>query len=61
MSKPIKCRILVPDGNGGYRNYTELSDTEREELCKNLTKRIGEVMNEYYTAHTGKLWEMKKF
>lgn len=51
MSKPIKCRLLVPDGNGGYRDYAELSDSEREEMAKKLTKRMGETLNEYYTAH----------
>lgn len=51
MSKPIKCRLLVPDGKGGYKDYTELSDMEREALGKNLTKRMGETLNEYYTAH----------
>ena len=60
MSKPIKCRLLAPDGNGGYKDYTELSDSEREEMAKKLTKRMGETLNEYYTAHTGKLGEMKK-
>lgn len=51
MSKPIKCRLLVPDGKGGYIDYTDLSDTEREEMAKKLTKRMGETLNEYYTAH----------
>ena len=51
MSKPIKCRLLVPDGNGGYKDYTELSDSEREEMAKKLTKRMGETLNEYYTVH----------
>lgn len=51
MSKPIKCRLLVPDGNGGYKDYTELSDMEREAIGKKLTKRMGETLNEYYTAH----------
>lgn len=51
MSKPIKCRLLVPDGNGGYKDYTDLSDTEREEMAKKMTKRMGETLNEYYTAH----------
>ena len=51
MSNPIKCRLLVPDGNGGYKDYTELSDMEREALGKKLTKRMGETLNEYYTAH----------
>lgn len=60
MSKPIKCRLLVPDGNGGYREYTELSDAERESFGKNLSKRVGETLNEYYTAHIGKVGEMKK-
>ena len=60
MSKPIKCRLLVHDGKGGYRDYTDLSDTEREEMAKKLTKRMGETLNEYYTAHTGKVGEMKK-
>ncbi len=60
MSKPIKCRLLVPDGNGGYREYTELSDAERESFGKKLSQRMGETLNEYYTAHTGKVGEMKK-
>ena len=51
MSKPIKCRLLVPDGNGGYKDYTELSDIERQEMSKKLTKRMGETLNEYYTTH----------
>ena len=51
MSKPIKCRLLVPDGNGGYKDYTDLSDTEREEMAKKMTKRMGETLNEYYTVH----------
>lgn len=51
MSKPIKCRLLVPDGKGGYRDYTDLSDKEREEMAKKLTEKMGDVMNEYYTAH----------
>lgn len=51
MSKPIKCRLLVPDGKGGYRDCADLSDNEREEMAKKLTKRIGETLNEYYTAH----------
>ena len=51
MSKPIKCRLLVPDGKGGYRDYAELSDTEREEMAKKMTKRMGETLNEYYAAH----------
>lgn len=60
MSKPIKCRFLVPDGNGGYREYTELSDEERKAFSKKLSRSIGETLNEYYTAHTGKAGEMKK-
>ena len=56
----IKCRIMVPDGNGGYKEYTELSEEERKELGKKLSQRVGETLNEYYTAHTGKLGEMKK-
>jgi hypothetical protein len=50
----------VPDGKGGYRDYTDLSDTEREEMAKKMTKRMGETLNEYYTAHVCKLGEMKK-
>jgi hypothetical protein len=60
VSKPIKCRLLVPDGKGGYKDYTDLSDTEREEMAKKMTKRMGETLNEYYTAHVCKLGEMKK-
>ena len=56
----IKCRIMVSDGNGGYKEYTELSEEERKEFGKKLSQRVGETLNEYYTAHTGKLGEMKK-
>lgn len=56
----IKCRIMVPDGNGGYKDYTELSEEERKEFGKKLSQRVGETLNEYYTAHVGKLGEMKK-
>lgn len=56
----IKCRIMVPDGNGGYKDYTELSEEERKEFGKKLSQRVGETLNEYYTANTGKVGEMKK-
>ena len=56
----IKCRIMVSDGNGGYKDYTELSEEERKEYGKKLSQRVGETLNEYYTAHTGKVGEMKK-
>ena len=50
-SKPIKCQLLIPDGNVGYRDFADLSPEEKDECAEKYTRRMNEVLNEYYNAH----------
>ncbi|MBR4549247.1 MAG: hypothetical protein IKO83_04930 [Oscillospiraceae bacterium] len=49
-SKPITCRLFIPDGNG-YREWDGLTDAEKEAFGKQCTNRMGEALNDYFDQH----------
>lgn len=49
--KPIKCVSFIPDGNGGYRPYDDLSEKEKDEFAEIMTNRMGKVFNDYFSQH----------
>jgi len=49
--RQIKCRGFVPDGNGEYRRVEDMTPEERAELGRRLIQRMGQALNEHYSAH----------
>lgn len=47
MSKPITCRLWVPDG----REWHELSESEKDAFGRQYTARMGAVMNERFSQN----------
>ena len=48
----IICRGWVPDGAGGWRSVEEdLTPEERAELGRNLVLRMGQALNDHFSAH----------
>lgn len=47
----IICRGFVPDGNGGYRPYDELSDTEKKAFERKAVERMGKVFTDHCSVH----------
>jgi len=52
MKEPIKCCAFIPNSNGGYLEYGELSESEREDLSQNITDRMGRVFNDHFSRNT---------
>lgn len=59
-SKPLRVRMFVPDGNGGYRDYMDLTAEEREAFGEKLGKRLCETLNDYYNSHSEKWEELRR-
>lgn len=49
--KPITCVSYIPDGNGGYRRYDELSEAEKEEFANYINNKLGNYFNDYFSRH----------
>lgn len=47
----IQCRGFVPDENGEYRCVEDMTPEERAELGRRLIRRMGQALNEHYSAH----------
>ena len=52
-SKPLKIRLFVPNGRGGYEDYLSLPAAQREALSRRYSDRMGAALNEYFTANIG--------
>lgn len=50
-SREITVRGFVPDGNGGYRPYEELSAEEKKAFGEKLVQRMGDAINQYASVH----------
>lgn len=55
MGKPITCRMWIPDGNDGYREWNKLTDEEKDAFAEKCAQRIGKAVNNYYSQHNGEI------
>lgn len=50
-SAPIKCRLLVPQEDGSYKDFYDLTPEEKDAFSAKCCERMGKMLNEYYNAH----------
>lgn len=60
-SAPIKCRLLVPQEDGSYRDFIDLTGEEREAFQAKMSKRFADTMRDYYLSHPEKIEELRRF
>lgn len=42
---------FVPDGRGGYQSLEGMAAAEKTEYAKQLSRRMGAALNDYFSAH----------
>jgi len=47
----LTVRGFVPDGNGGYRPYEDLTEAEKDAFGKRIVEKMGRVINDYFSQH----------
>lgn len=47
----ITYRIFVPDEEGGYRNWEELSQPEKDAFGDKVAERMGQSFNDWFSLH----------
>lgn len=53
MSRGAEIKVVgfVPDGNGGYQSLEGMAAAEKTEYGKQLSRRMGVALNDYFSAH----------
>lgn len=54
-NKPLKIRLYMPDSNGGYTLWQELTAEQQAQWRQKLTGRMGAALGDWFRQHPGEI------